>query len=909
MGEVYRARDSRLGRDVAIKILPSAFSADSERLHRFEQEARAAAALNHPNILAVFDLGQHEGAPFIVSELLEGDTLRERFAEASGRSEDRPLHEKGSPLHENGSGRASARPTPLPVRKAIEYAIQIAHGLAAAHEKGIVHRDLKPENVFVTSDGRVKILDFGLAKLTEVERAPAGASQAATQSNTHPGVILGTLGYMAPEQVRGLAADHRADIFAFGVVLYEMLAGRRAFLRDTPADTMTAILKDDPPDLPADDRQIPPTLTRIVNRCLDKSPAARFQSAGDLAFALEALSSQSGPAPVLTAQIPEPRAARTRDRLVWTLVVALTVVSVAAVTMYFRRPSGPVEATRFFVSPPEGWTLARQMLSGTVAAAGPLAVAPDGRQVAFVAQNASGGTLIWVRSLDTLAAKGLVGTERGGSPFWSPDSRSVGFFADGKLKKIDIAGGPPVTLCDAAAGISGSWSRDNVIVFSPAPGTALQKVSASGGAPTVATVNQEGDSGHARPFFLPDGRHFLYRAVTGGGSATRGPAFVGSLDSTERTPLIDVDSTNVIYSQRHLLFLRGATLMAQPFDPDRLASTGEAFPVAEQVQVVGAVPYGFFSASDSGVLAYQTGTAAGPPQVTWFDRAGQVLATVGKPAAYGDLALAPDGRRAMVSLAGGQGSSDLWLLDLGRDGLATRFTFDATHENFFPVWSPDGTQVAFSSNRNGRYDLYRKASSGASSESLLLTTNEEKGVTSWSRDGRFLLYYINLNTPSNMWVLPLSGDQKPVPFLQTPADEFNGQFSPDGRWVAYQSGESGRYEVYVAPSNTSAGVSGGKWQISTGGGTSPSWRSDGKEMFYVSLAPDTRLMAAAVRAQGAAFDVGTVVPLFAVRPPAARSYYQVSPDGKRFLVNMAPPEEATTTPITVVVNWTAGLKK
>jgi eukaryotic-like serine/threonine-protein kinase len=920
MGEVYRARDSRLGRDVAIKILPAAFSADPERLHRFEQEARAAAALNHPNILAVFDLGQHEGAPFIVSELLEGETLREQLtqSEPSGRSEDRPLHEKGS-------GRASARPTPLSVRKAIEYAIQIAHGLAAAHEKGIVHRDLKPENVFVTSDGRVKILDFGLAKLTLAEpngpakaghyvegrsvRLQADLSAASTvPPHTTPGLILGTLGYMAPEQVRGLPADHRADIFAFGVVLYEMLAGRRAFLRDTPADTMTAILKDDPPDLPADDRQIPPTLTRIVNRCLEKAPSGRFQSAGDLAFALEAPSSQSGSAPALTAAIPEPRLAGTRDRLAWTLVAIFAVAALAlGATMYFRRPPVAVESTRFFVSSPEGWTLARQVLSGS-AAAGPLAVAPDGRQVAFVAQNASGGTLIWIRSLDTLAAKGLVGTERGGSPFWSPDSRSLGFFADGKLKKIDIVGGSPVTLCDAAPGISGAWSRDNVIVFSPGPGTALQKVSASGGAPTAATVNQEGEAGHARPFFLPDGRHFLYRAISGD-LASRGPVFIGSLDSTERTRLIDVDSTNVIYSQQHLLFLREATLMAQPFDSDRLASTGEAFPVAEQLQVFGAPPYGFFSASDSGVLAYQTGTAAGPPQVTWFDRAGQVLATLGKPAAYRDLALAPDGRRAMVSLAGGQGSSDLWLLDLGRDGLASRFTFDATHDNISPIWSPDGTQVVFSSNRNGRYDLYRKASSGAGSENLLLATNEDKAVTGWSRDGRFLLYFINLTTVSNMWVLPLSGDEKPVPFLQTQADEFDGQFSPDGKWIAYQSNESGRYEAYVAPSNTSGGASGGKWQISTGGGTSPRWRSDGKEIFYVSLGPDTRLMAVAVSAQGATFDVGTVVPLFAVRPPAARSFYQVSPDGKRFLVNMAPVVEGAPTPITVVVNWTAGLKK
>jgi Tol biopolymer transport system component len=876
MGEVYRARDSRLGRDVAIKILPPAFSADSERLHRFEQEARAAAALNHPNILAVFDLGQHAGSPFIVSELLEGDTLRERLSVGA-----------------------------LPARKAIEHAIQIAHGLAAAHEKGIVHRDLKPENLFVTGDGRVKILDFGLAKLTETDLAQAGASNAATRAGTDPGMVLGTIGYMAPEQLRSLPADHRADIFAFGVVLYEMLSGRRAFQRDTAVDTMTAILKEDPPDLPDN---IPPALVRIVDRCLEKVPARRFQSTGDLAFALEALSSHTGPVPELTAAVREPPVARRRDRLAWILVAVLAVVAVAALTFgamtYFRRPPVAVEATRFFVSPPEGWSLA--MLTQGTPAAGPLAVAPDGRQVAFVARNASGGTLIWARSLDTLAAKVLVGTEGGASPFWSPDSRSLGFFADGKLKKIDIAGGPPVTLCDAAPGISGAWSRDGVIVFSPAGGTALQQVPASGGVPAPATALSEGETSHSRPAFLPDGRHFLYRGNLSG-VTVRAPAFVASLGSTARTRLTEVDSTNVVYSQRHLLFLRETTLMAQPFDPDRLATSGEPFPIAEHIQTFGNPPYGFFSASDSGVLAYQTGTAAASAQLAWVDRTGKVLATVGKPAAYGDLALAPDGRRAMITLAAAQGGGDLWLLDLERDGLATRFTFEPASDQT-PLWSPDGNRVIFRSNRTGTFDLYQKASSGAGGEDVLLADNGNKFPASFSPDGRFLLYQIGGG--GDLWVLPLSGEKKPFPFLRTPASENNGRFSPDGQWIAYASDESGRAEVYVAPFTGSSGGSGGKRQVSTGGGSQPRWRPDGKEIFYVSLAPNPTLMAAAVSAQGAAFDVGMAVPLFAVRPPVTPgSYYQVSPDGKRFLVNMAPVVEAAPTPITVVVNWTAGLKK
>ena len=584
-------------------------------------------------------------------------------------------------------------------------------------------------------------------------------------------------------------------------------------------------------------------------------------------------------------------------------VVAVTALAFGAMT-YFRRTPVGIQATRFVVLPPEGWSLSTQ-LQGAVSA-GPLAVSPDGRQVAFVARNASGGTLIWVRSLDTLAAKGLAGTEGGVSPFWSPDSRSLGFFADRKLKRIDVSGGPPITLCDVALGVSAAWSPEGVIVFSPAGGTVLQKVSASGGVPTAATAFQGEETGHARPAFLPDGRHFVYRAIPRP-EAPQGPVFIGSLNSTEGMRVMDdIVSTNVVYSQGHLLFMRETTLMAQPFDPDRLVLTGDPFPIAEQIQTF--VTYGFFSASDSGVLAYQTGTAAGAPQLAWLDRAGNVLETVGTPAAYGDLALAPDGRRAMVRDFRAQGDSDLWLRDLARDGLASRFTFDAALDNN-PLWSPTGDRVVFSSTRKGSADLYQKASSGAGSEEVLLTNNENKIATSWSADGRYLLY-TRTPPPADLWVLPMAGDGKPFPFLQTPANEGQGQFSPDGRWVSYTSNESGRAEVYVRRFNGSGVASGGKWQVSTSGGNQPRWRPDGKEIFYVSLPPDARLMAAAVGAEGETITVGALTPLFRVRPPNfAGSYYQVAPDGMRFLFNMPPAVEATPTPITVVVNWTAGLKK
>jgi Tol biopolymer transport system component len=878
MGEVYRARDPRLGRDVAIKVLPSAFSDNTGRLVRFEQEARAAAALNHPNILSVYDIGQQAGAPYIVSELLGGQTLRDLLT----------------------SG--------LPLRKAVDYAGQIARGLAAAHDKGIVHRDLKPENVFVTTDGRAKILDFGIAKLTQRESTD-GVSDLTTQSNTDLGFVLGTVGYMAPEQVRGLPADHRSDIFAFGVVLYEMLSGQRAFRRETSVETMNAILKEDPPDLPIAERHIPPALARIVDRCVQKAPASRFQSTGDLAFALEALSSQSGATPASTIRMP-PATTSWRDRLTWALVAVLAIITVAAMGLgaiaYFGRTPVAVEATRFFVTPPEGWALAIQ--SQGTPAVGSLAVSPDGRQLAFVGRNAAGGTLIWVRPLDTLTAKGLPGTEGASSPFWSPDSRSLGFFADGKLKKIDVAGGPPVTLCDAAPGISGAWSTNGVIVFSPAPATVLQKVSASGGVPVPATIRTEGtaETGHARPMFLPDGRHFLYRANMS--ALVRGPVFVASLDSTERTQLIEIDSTNVLFSQRHLLFLRETTLTAQPFDPDRLTMTGEPFPVAEQIRISGAPPFGFFSASDSGVLAYQTGKAAGAPQLAWLDRTGKTLSTISDPAAYADLALSPDGKRALISLFG---QGDIYVLDLEHNGVSTRLTFDAA-SNVTPLWSPDGKQVVFRSIRQGNFGLYRKTSSGVGGEELLVTDRVNKFATDWSSDGRFLLYAsARADSALDLWVLPLSGDRKPFPYLQTPASEGWGKFSPDGRWIAYTSTESGREEVYVGPfDGSSSSASGGKWQISTGGGSQPSWHRDGKEIFYVSLDSSTMLMAAEVNAQGPAFSVGPVKPLFRVRPPGTpRSFYQISPDGKRLLVNVPPAIEAAPSPITVVVNWLAGVKR
>jgi eukaryotic-like serine/threonine-protein kinase len=900
MGEVYRARDPRLSRDVALKILPPAFTADPERLRRFEQEARAAAALNHPNILAVFDIGTHDGAPYIVSELLEGETLRERLAPARQGRE------------------------PLPVRKAIESAVQIAHGLAAAHDKGILHRDLKPDNIFVTTDGRVKILDFGLAKLTQSEAAFAEVSALPTTPPlTHPGVVLGTVGYMSPEQVRGLAADPRSDLFALGTILYEMLSGRRAFAGDTAMDAMTAILKEDPPDLPLGERRIPAALGRIVDRCLEKSPAARFQTASDLAFALDALSSPSGATQAIGGAAVTPQR---RDRLAWALVTVFGVVAVAALawatlTSVGRAPSD-VRTLRFSIFPPDGWRLS---LANRGGAPTPLVLSPDGRRLAFVVRRAEGEDAIWVRALDALTAQPLAGTEGASSIFWSPDSRFLGFFVGSKLKTIDAAGGPPTTLCELpVAGAGGTWSRDGVILF--AAGTApLQKVSASGGVPAAATTLGKGESAHFRPWFLPDGRHFLYSVFGLGSQASTLPIFVGSLDSTERVRLVESSSTNAVYAQGHLLFLRDTTLTAQPFDLRRRALAGDAFPVAEQIQLQGIQPpQGIFSVSDGGVLVYQTGRAATATgqQLTWFDRTGQPLATVGDRMSYGDVALSPDERRAVVSVGP---PGDLWTLDLAR-GLPTRFTFNQ-QVNVFPIWSPDGRHIAFASIGGEGLDIYQKASNGVGAQESLIAGGPFKTPSDWSPDGRFLLYTRagtdRVNT--DVWVLPLVGDKKPFPLLATAFNESGAKFSPDGRWVAYTSDESGRVEVYVAPfivptgSAAAPGTTSGKWQVSTRGGSLPTWRRDGKEIFYVE-AVSSRLIAISVNGQGPAFDVGAAQPLFTLRQggsataqfgPVARSFFDVTRDGRRFLVNATPTEAQAgpPPPITLVLNWTAALKK
>jgi Tol biopolymer transport system component len=858
MGEVYKARDTRLERDVAIKVLPSHLSASEEMRQRFEREAKAISQLSHAHICALYDVNREGETEYLVMEHLEGETLADRLS-------------KG----------------PLPLEQTLRYGMEMADALDKAHRQGIVHRDLKPGNVMITKSG-VKLLDFGLAKAV-APAAQSGATSLPTmagtaQNLTEAGTILGTFQYMAPEQLEGKEADARSDIFAFGALLYEMATARKAFSGTSQASLIGSILRDDPTTISEIAPMMPPAFNRVVKTCLAKDPEDRFQTAHDVKLQLQWIAEGGS-----LAGVPAPVVARrkNREKLAWA-VAAVAVLAAALATLgYVRRAPVPPLTARFDIAAPED-LIAIDMPR----------VSPDGRTIAFNATDASGKTRIWVRPLNALSARALEGTDGTTRPFWSPDSRFLGFFAEGKLKKVDVTGGPPQKVCDAPSGADGSWSSEGVILFDGITGDPIQRVSATGGTSVVEVKPDASrkETQVAWPEFLPDGHHFIYMA--NGQKPEDNMYRLGSLGSKESKPVAPAQTLITYAPPGYLLFVRDKTLVAQRFDLKSLKTVGEPAPVAEKIGT-DAVGLARFSVSRNGVLAYRSGDSGN--RLLWLDRSGKELETASGTAENGNPALSRQGDRLAFQVADPRsGKLDVWVRDLVR-GVSSRFTFSAG-SNFCPLWSPDGSRIVFTSETEGSSSLVEKPASGQGEEKILLKSDEGRVIASdWSRDGKYIAYSLRGKGGWDILVLPTSGDGKPIPVLRTPFNELWPSFSPDGRFIVYQSNESGRAEVYVQtfPNAT------GKWQVSTAGGFDASWRADGKEIFY--RAPDQKLMAVDVQA-GDTFQAGIPRPLFPARVPAgaARNRYVAAGDGQRFLF-VAPLGRESMTPTTVVLNWFAEL--
>ena len=871
MGQVYRARDTRLGRDVAIKLLLDDAAEDPARLARLEREARLMAALNHPNIAGIHSLEEADGVRFLVLELVRGDTLERRLA-------------------------AGPLPTALAVCQ------QIAAALEAAHETGVVHRDLKPANVMLTDGGQVKVLDFGIATLRPPpEREGVTGGPGSVDAST-VGLVIGTVNYMSPEQASGERVDRRTDIWAFGCVLFETLSGSRPFDRDTVTGTIGAILTRDPDwsRLPPD---TPPAVRSLVRRCLRKDPQQRLRDIGDARIELgEALAELGEPAaadaptragePRPGAPVPPPVvAARWRSGPApWILIAALLGVVVwQAVSRDSARSPGDRRIVS--VQPPAGSVLQSVVVS------------PDGGRLLLVAADAEGPTHLWVRRLDAAEPQKLDGTTGATYPFWSPDSRSVGFFADGKLKRVAVGGGPVVELCAASNPRGGTWNAEGVIVFASSS-RGLSRVSADGGQPAPVTrLNAAaGENSHRFPYFLPDGRHVLYFSRNPVRPALTG-VYVVSTASGETKQLLAVNSLAVYAPPGYLLYRRGESLLAQPFDPGTLALRGEAVAVADHVWYDPSfTALASFGVTSGGLLAYRSG-GIDKTALVWVGRDGAERGRVGEPANYLNFRLSPNDSQLAVSRTNERTETrNLWIHDLA-GGTSRQVTFSSASD-FAPAWSPGGDSIAFSSDRAGWFDVYRQPASGGSEATLLLRSPATKLVRDWSSDGRFIAYdALTESDDVDVWALRAAG-ARAEPFTKGSADQWFGRFSPDGRWIAYTSNELGQYEVFVERFPKA----GGRWKISNGGGFQPVWGPTGEEVFY--LAPDGKLMAAAVTAAGSAFSASPPRALFQTRvnvatvnPPESLNHYDVSADGARFLISSR--DTSTSVPIVLVFDWRA----
>ncbi len=881
MGEVFRARDTRLGRDVALKVLPEEFVRDRERLSRFEREARMLAQLQHDNVAAVYGFEQDEGRPLLVMELVEGEDLAARL------------------------GRGA-----LPPEEAGRLALQIARGLEAAHEKGIVHRDLKPANVRITPEGKVKILDFGLARALAGEpSAPAGGTELLNsptlgQALTGAGVVLGTAAYMSPEQARGRPVDRRADIWAFGVILYEMLAGKRLFEGDTASDVLAAVLRHEP-----DWGQLPaqaPLLAQLCRRCLERDPQLRLRDIGEARVALDGGGGSMLSSPGLasgTALAPPPR----RPRAAVLASVALPALLALAAGLWAGRgplatpaPDGRLVRSEIALPPGVSPQLA-------LSAPGPLQVSPDGLHLAFAGRDSTGQTMLFVRPLDSLEARPLNGTRGAAYPFWSPDSRTLAFFSNGKLQRVDIDGGPVVTLCPAGNGKGGSWAPDGTILFAPSHVSAIHRVPASGGEPEPVTTLAQGagQRSHRFPIWLPGGKHFIYmvwkqgRQTGGSESYLHVAALDGSLDRE-----LLLCRTNTVFANGHLLYVVESNLMARPFSIAKLDFTGPAVPLERDVLTLEGAHWGVFSASADGILAYHRGEGRfGLDVLEWIDPRTGAAERLGEPGFVQGFAAGPRGDVVALGLADEkQGTFDIWLQDVAR-GLRTRFTFDPESE-MRPVWSPDGRWLAYRADGVAVSAILRQPASGGGAPDTLISSRDVIFPTDWSPDGRTLCYAsIDTAGEYDLWLMSVEGDRSPHSHFVTRFNEAGGAFSPDGRWLAYMSDENGSIEVFVA----AVAPGGGRWRVSSGTGMWPRWSPAGDRLFYITM--EGVVMSTEVADDGAALRLGrTATVAESVRVTPGISTLDVDPSTGRLLVQRAADSRART-PLILVADWPRALSR